>query len=459
MIHKNLKFYISLGLMNMSKNIDMTQGPFLKKAILFAFPIFLNSLLQTSYSTADSLVVGRFEGHKALAAVSSNGPLWFFLVSLFITLTTSAGVLISRAIGAKNTKIISNAVHTAITMSLAFGVVIMFVGLTMARTFLVWMSVPDDILDLSTTYLRIIFLGCPVNIFYNTASAIFRSKGNSKTPLMIQSISGLINVVLNLVFVAVFKWSVAGVAISTVVSQYVSAAWFFILLIKSNDECKLNIKKLKIHKSELLEILHIGIPSGITSSISNFAAITTQTILNSFGAAVLAGCSASTTLLNYSHSFTGALTSAASVMTSQNYGAKNKENIKKAVLTCAVLNGSINLIYSIVSIIFRYEFIGLFTTDAASIEAGAYRTLFELPVLFITAISGVLSNAMVGMRKSVLTMIFGLTTIGIRLIWNLLIFPLNPQIYFIYILSLIITPIMFVVYFIAYKHTLKTLEF
>ena len=442
------------------KDLNMTEGPFLKKIFIFAIPLILNSLLQTTYGAADSFVAGRFISSEALAAVSSNGPLWSMLVFFFIGITSSSGILIARCIGAKDTRLISKAVHTSIAMSLIFGVFIFFVGIIFSRVFLTWMNVPDNIIDLSTLYLRISFIGCPASMFFNSIASIFRGRGDSKTPLVIQSTTGLINCTLNVIFVTVFKWSVAGVAASTVISQYISAIWFGILLSRCNDDCKFYIRKIRIYKNELAEILRIGLPSGVTQIAAHIVNIITQAILNGFGPAVMAGCSVSSTILNAYNSVSGGFVQSASVMTSQNYGAKSKNNIKKIVLECSTIVFIVSAVILSLFFVFKRELLGLFTTDQATIDAGAERFMYILPPQIIASTLSVFATALISMRRNYAIMVYGLCmNIGFHLVWCLFIFPLNPVPAMLYVRNIITPFISLIFYPILYTHTLKHLDF
>ena len=237
-----------------SSSLDMTTGPFFKKIFAFAIPVMFTGLLQILYNAADIVVVGNFSGSKALAAVSSNGSLINLIVGLFVGFATGAGVVAANYIGAGDRKSISNTTHTSMAFSLICGFIVLTIGEVFAETFLRLMSVPDDILALSTLYLRIYFLGSPASLVYNFGAAILRANGDSQRPLIILGISGLVNVILNLILVIFFNMSVDGVAIATITAQYLSAIWVVIILSKRTDASRLVFKKIKFHNNKCTKI-------------------------------------------------------------------------------------------------------------------------------------------------------------------------------------------------------------
>lgn len=253
----------------MRKNyaLDMTCGPFFKKILIFSVPLMLTGLLQLAYNTADVVVVGRFVGKEALAAVGSTGSLINLFVNLFIGISMGSGVVVARHIGENNDKGVRECVHTSMLLSIFCGFFIGVLGFFTSGEMLKIMNAPDDVIDLATLYLKIYFLGSPGLMAYNFGAAIVRSTGDTKRPLYILTFSGLVNVVLNLFFVIVLKFGVSGVAIPTIISQYLSALLIIIHLKRMNNACRLSFRSLRIHSAELRDILKIGLPAGIQLSL------------------------------------------------------------------------------------------------------------------------------------------------------------------------------------------------
>ena len=250
--------------------MDMTSGPFLKKILIFAIPLMVTGVLQLVYNAADIMVVGRFAGSDSLAAVGSTSSLINLIINLFIGLSTGAGVVTARNIGAEEAERTHRSVHTAMTISIISGFAVGLFGFFFASKFLRLMGTPDNVLPLASLYLKIYFLGAPGSLVFNFGASIVRATGDTKRPLIILSLTGIVNVVLNLILVVVFHLNVAGVAIATIVAQYLSAIFIVLRLIHVDNICKLKIRKLRIYKKELESIIKIGIPAGLQSSLFSF---------------------------------------------------------------------------------------------------------------------------------------------------------------------------------------------
>ena len=279
----------------MSKAGDLTSGPMLKKIILFSLPLAASSFLQLLFNAADVVVVGRFVGSAALAAVGSNGALINLLVNLFVGLALGANVVAARCYGAKDDQGVHEAVQTAVTLSLVGGVLMAFVGFFAAHGLLELMSSPEDVIDLATLYLKIYFIGMPMTMLYNFNASLLRAVGDTRRPLVCLA-AGVINVVLNLLFVIVFQMSVAGVALATILSQTVSAIMVTVLLVKEEGAMHLDLRHLGFHKKALLQIIQIGLPAGLQSTVFSLSNVVIQSAINSFGSTVVAGNSAASNL-------------------------------------------------------------------------------------------------------------------------------------------------------------------
>ncbi len=416
------------------KTLDLTEGRILSKIIRFAVPILLTAIMQQLYSTADAVIVGRVNGAEALAAVGSSGPIISFIVCLFMGFSGGAGVVISQLIGAKDKENIEKAVHTSICLGLIGGLIICVIGLSITDKMIEIMNTPKEIVPLSKAYLSIYFCGMIPSLLYNFAASILRSAGDSKSPLKILSVSGLVNVILNIVFVIAFKMGVVGVAVATVISQIVSAALVLRILMKTEKDIKLTLSKIRIHKNIFKKIMKIGIPSSVTGTTTSFSNAVVQSTINSFGTAAVAGFAACNQLENYVHNFMNALPLALLTFIGQNYGAGNMERCRKGVkmtLFAQIVGGIfiVWLVFPLADYLIRF-----FVTDAESVKAGAVMIRIVAMGITIWGIMNALSNTLLGYGDPVFPMIvniFGIT--GIRLLWIYFVLPFSRSINMLYI--------------------------
>ena len=420
--------------MNKHGILDMTTGPFLKKILLFSIPLMLTGVLQLVYNAADIMVVGRFAGSESLAAVGSTSSLINLIINLFIGLSTGAGVVTARHIGANLPDRIQKSVHTAMALSVASGFAVAAFGFFMAEKLLILMGTPEDVLPLATLYLKIYFLGAPGSLIYNFGASIVRSTGDTKRPLVILSSTGIVNVVLNLILVVFFHMNVAGVAIATIVAQYISAVFIVIRLKSIENDCKLNFKKVKIHKDELKEIIRIGLPAGFQTSLFSFSNVLIQSTINTFGSIAMAGNTAAQNADAIIYVCTNAFGQAAMTFTSQNIGARKYENLRKVYFTCIGLALFISISLGAVGIIFPEQIIGIFTTDPAVIEMGKQRMYVLMAAYFLCSLMDVSGCQIRGMGKSLEPMIITLLgACGIRILWLYTGFPLKKELWNLYL--------------------------
>ena len=314
-----------------SRSADLTSGPMLQKIILFSVPLAASSILQLLFNAADVVVVGRFAGSTALAAVGSNGALINLLVNLFVGLSLGANVVAARCFGARDEKGVQDTVHTAVALGLVSGVLLAVVGFCAARGLLELMSCPEDVIGLSTLYLKIYFIGMPMTMLYNFSSALLRAVGDTKRPLYCLAAAGAINVVLNLVFVIGFSMSVAGVALATIISQTVSALLVTGMLVREEGALRLDLRRLAFHAGTLKQILLIGLPAGLQSTVFSLSNVVIQSSINSFGSMVVAGNSASSNLEGFVYTAMNAFAQAAVTFTSQNIGARKYHNLDRVM--------------------------------------------------------------------------------------------------------------------------------
>ncbi len=413
--------------MKNTKGMDLTQGPIFKQLILFALPVIATSLLQQFYNTADQIVVGKFAGVTAHAAVGSTGYVTNLILNLFVGMSVGATVTCAKFFGAKDKARISKTVHTSIALALFSGLFLAIVGVLLSRPLLQLMDTPADVIDHSVRYMSIIFLGSPFSMLYNFSSGLLRASGDTKRPLYILSVSGAVNVVLNLILVIFFEMAEAGVAIATVASQMVSSVWVLWIMIKRDDDMKFNIKKMRFHKDELANIVKIGIPSGLNAILFNFANITLQSTINTFGKEFISANSAGTSISNYINLTQSAFGTATVSYVGQNYGAKKFKRIEKVVVIGILTVAMLSLILACVVALIPKVLLGMFTTEKAVVEIGIGKLLIMCFGYILESPAVIFSPAMRGMEKSKTPMFLNIFSVLFsRIVWITLIFPLFP---------------------------------
>ena len=420
--------------MQKTNTSTLTEGPFFRKIVSFAIPVTLTGLLQIVYNTADTAVVGQFAGKEALAAVGSTGSMIALIVNLFTGLSMGAGVLTARMLGAKNAEGASRSVHTSMGLSLLCGFLISVIGILLSPTLLRWMQAPDDTIGLSTLYVRIYFLGAPGSMVFNFGAAVIRSTGDTRRPLRYLAASGLVNVLLNLLTIIVFHWGVAGIAIATITSQYLTAILVVRRLMKTDSEVHLSLKKIRFSRKELLEILRIGVPAGFQNALFSISNVIIQSNVNSFGSDAMAGISAGSNFDAYIFTATNGFAQASMTFISQNVGAKKKENIRKIWLISLAASTVAAAALQILGFAFRFQIVHLFTRDENVIAIGAERMALIMPFYIFCSLLDVTSGAVRGLGKSfqiMLVSLFG--ACGIRLIWVFFFLPMERTLPFLYI--------------------------
>lgn len=411
----------------------MTNGPFLKKILIFSVPLMLTGLLQIAYNTADVVVVGRFVGSQALAAVGSTGSLVNLFLNVFLGLSMGSGVMVARHIGERDDKKIHECVHTAMLLSVFSGIFIGTLGFFASSFMLRLMKVPDDVIELASLYLKIYFLGSPGLMVYNFGAAIVRATGDTKRPLYILTFSGLINVALNLILIIFFHMGVSGVAIATIVSQYISAILIVAYLLRMNNACRLSLRNLKFYGFELKSILRLGLPAGIQNSLFSVSNVIVQSTVNSFGSVAMAGIAAGSNYDSYVYTCTNAVAQTTMTFTSQNMGARKFRNINKIYTYCLSITLIISVIMSAVGCLLDTQIVGLFSEDPEVIRTGAERMMLVMPFYFFCSLMDVAANQIRGMGRSFEPMVVSLVlACGIRLFWIYFILPLNRTLIFLY---------------------------
>ena len=441
---------------------DLTSGPMLKKIILFSLPLAASSILQLLFNAADVVVVGRFAGSTALAAVGSNGALINLLVNLFVGLSLGANVVAARCFGAKDEKGVQNTVQTAVTLGIVSGILLAFVGFFVARGLLELMSCPEDVIDLSTLYLKIYFIGMPMTMLYNFSSALLRSVGDTRRPLYCLTLAGVINVVLNLVFVIGFHLSVAGVALATIISQTVSACLVTWILTREKGALHLDLRHLGFHKGALLQILRIGLPAGLQSTVFSLSNVVIQSAINSFGSTIVAGNSAASNIEGFVYTAMNSFAQAAVTFTSQNMGARRYDNLDRVIRNCLLCVVVTGLVLGGGASLLGTQLLHFYSSDEAVVAAGLARLHIISATYLLCGIMDVLASCLRGRGYSVLPMIVSLVgSCLLRLVWIATIFQLfrsTTTLYLSYPISWILTAAVHLICLLVVRRKLKKTE-
>ena len=447
--------------MNRTNQIDMTEGPIFGKLLKFSIPLIASSVLQLFFNAADVVVVGRFAGDNSLAAVGSTGSLVNLLINLFMGLSVGTNVVVANYFGAKKKNELTDTIHTAILVSVISGLILTVVGVIGAKPILTFMQSPEEVLNLAAIYLRIYFGGITATMVYNFGSAILRAKGDTKRPLYILFGAGILNFILNLVFVIVFKMDVAGVGLATVISQILAAILVIILLIKEPDDFHLNLRKLKINRMIFIQIVKIGLPAGFQGIMFSFSNVIIQSSVNTFGAIIIAGNSAAINLESFIYTAMNGFSQGSLTFCSQNLGAGKKDRIRKVVwisqASIIVIGGVLGALF----LLFGRQLLGIFSKNPEVIDAGMIRLWIIFTTYFLCGMMDGMANSIRGIGHSLMPVISSLLGACIfRIIWLFTIFLIpqfhTPQTIFIsYPISWILTFIANVIWYNKYMKKLK----
>lgn len=420
--------------MTKKHEIDMSTGSLLPKLIKFTIPVMLSGLLQLLFNAADLVVVGRFAGSVALAEVGATTAIIHLIVNLLIGLATGTNVTIARYYGAKDGKSVSETVHTTMVLAVIGGVLIGIIGVVFAKPLLGMMGTPPEIMEGAALYMRIIFIGLPVSAIYNYGSATLRAVGDTKRPLYYLAIAGVLNVLLNLFFVIVCDLAVAGVALATTLSQVLSMILTVRCLMKSDGLYRLELKKLRLYKDKLLQLLRIGIPAGLQGCVFSFSNVIIQSSINTFGAAVISGNTASASIDGFMFCALDAFNQTTTSAISQNMGARQYKRSEKVVKYCTVLVVTIGLVLGALCIIFREPLVSIYAKELDVIEYGAYRLLIISPAFFTAGLMNMMGGVNRGLGYSVLPTVVALIgACAFRIVWIFTIFAAMPTLFMLYI--------------------------
>lgn len=441
--------------------IDMCTGPIFKNMLLFTLPLILSSILQLMFNAVDIIVVGRFAGDDALASVGSSSSLIELLTNLFLGLTIGSNILSSRFYGAKEKDELQETVHTSIALSIISGLSLTVIGVICAPQILSWMNTPPEIRPLASVYLRVYFLGTTATMIYNFGSSILRAIGDTKRPLYYLTIAGILNIVLNLIFVIVFHWGVCGVGISTVISQFFSAIMVIRCLIHEQNELHLDFRKLRIKREKLFQIIKIGLPAGLQSTLFSVSNVVIQSTINSFGTIMVAGDSAANNIVGFVYVGMNAFYHATISFIGQNVGAKNHERINKVLSSAVISVFLVGFFLGNTALFFGRKLLSLYTENSDVIDAGLIRLTFFGRTHFLLGIMNVIAGAIRGLGYSITPMIISLLGACIfRLVWLATIFQIDRfhtiyTVYLSYPISWILTIIAHVTIFYCIQKQLK----
>ena len=409
-------------------NKDMLHGPLLGSVISYTVPIILASVLQLLFNAADLVVVGRFRGSLSVGAVGATGAITNLIVSLFIGMSTGAGVNVAHAIGSRDEEMQHRMVHTAVPVALIGGVILTAVGVGFSKDFLIMMGTPEDILPLSTVYMQVYFGGITFTLVYNFCSAILRAAGDTKGPLVYLAIAGVVNVLLNIVFIAAFGMNVEGVALATVISQALSAFLVVRALCRRTDGCCLELRKIKIYKKAFLKIVSFGVPAGLQGSMFSISNVLIQSSINSFGPVFMSGNAAAGNIEGFVYISMNAFSQTSLNYTGQNVGARQYERVKKILWICVACAGILGLMLGGLAYLFAPWLLQIYITDSSqAISDGILRMGIVCLPYFLCGMMDTTTGSLRGLGSSVLPMIISVLGVCVmRVGWIYSVFQI-PQ--------------------------------
>lgn len=410
-----------------NRNMDMCSGPLFSKMLIFALPIMAMNILQLLFNTADMVVVGRFSGSKALAAVGATGSLINLIVNLFMGLSVGTSVIVAQDYGAGKPSDVSRSVHTSIAISIIGGIIVMVLGITLCEPLLKMMGTPEDIINLSVLYMRIYFISMPASMVYNFCAAILRAVGDSRRPMYYLVVTGGLHVMLNLFFVIVLRMSVAGVASATVISEYLSVMLIIICLSRSDGAIRFIPRKICIDRKKLKSIVRIGLPAGLQGLLFSISNVLIQSAINSFGSTMVAASSAAGNVESYIGTTMNAYYNAAIAFTGQNVGAKKYNRIDTVAKVCTALIFATWIVLGGATLFFGRSLLGIYTSDPEVVELGMLRMNIMMIAYFTCGTMNVYPGLTRGMGYSILPMLC--TLVGaclMRIVWLATFFAWHP---------------------------------
>lgn len=445
-------------------NQTMLQGPLFTNILFYTIPIILTSVLQLLFNAADLVIVGQFCGSVSVAAVGATGAITNLIVNLFMGLSIGAGVTVAHALGSREDEAVHRTVHTAIPAALVSGILISIIGVSLAKPILTLMGTPENVLPLSSVYMRIYFSGMVFTMVYNFCASILRAAGDTKSPLLYLTIAGVINVVLNIFFVTALDMNVAGVALATIISQAFSAVMVFLTLMRRTDTCKLEPTKMRFYKLQLLKIVRIGLPAGIQSALFSISNVLIQSSVNSFGDVLMSGNAASGNIEGFLYAALNAFHQTAVNFIGQNAGARQYQRVRKIVWICLLCVTVLGILGGVLLNVFGSQLLGIYITDSAEALAyGELRLLYMGIPYFLCGMMDISTAALRGLGESVIPMIISILGVcGIRIGWIYTIFQIpqfhTPQcLYISYPISWVITFLcQMAAFFLVYRRHIRS---
>ena len=420
--------------MKKSYEINMCEGPILGKVLIFSIPLMLSGILQLLFNAADVIVVGRFAGSQSLAAVGSTSALINLLINVFMGFSVGVNVLVARYYGGRKERDVSETVHTAVTLSLVCGLILVAVGLALTRPLLELMGTPGDVIDKAVLYMQIYFIGMPANMLYNFGSAILRAVGDTKRPLYYLSAAGVVNVILNLISVIIFHMDVAGVALATIISQAISAVCVLRCLMRHESCLKIRLGELKIHKEKLMGIVKVGLPAGMQGAIFSISNVLIQSSVNSFGSIAMAGNTAAQNIEGFIYNAMVAVYQANLSFTSQNYGAGKFSRINRIMFICIGVVSVVGFSIGVLAYGAGTSLLSIYSSDPEVIAYGMTRLQIIGLTYFTCGIMDTMVGSIRGIGYSVLPMLVSLTGACLfRIIWIFTIFQWSHTLLTLYI--------------------------
>lgn len=441
MLRKNTKSY----------EIDMCNGSLMSKIIIFFIPVMLSGILQLLFNAADVIVVGRFSGNESLAAVGSTTALINLLLNIFIGLSIGANVLVARYYGAQRVADLEETVHTSMVMALVGGVILVLMGEVLAAPLLTLMGTPDDVLPLSIIYIKLFFTGMPATLVYNFGSAILRAVGDTKRPLYFLIAAGVINVILNLVFVIWFSMGVAGVALATSISQYISAVLIVQCLVRSQAAYRVDLHRLRMVPSKVAAIAKIGIPAGFQGAIFSISNVLIQSSVNSFGSVAMAGNTAAANIEGFVYTSMNAVYQTALSFSSQNFGARKFKRLTKVLLYCLGLVTVVGIVMGSGGVMIGRQLLGIYSSDPEVIQYGLTRMKYICSVYFLCGLMDTMVGGIRGIGYSVMPMLVSLTgACALRVIWIFTVFVMYRSLDTLYLSYPVTWSVTFLAHVICY---------
>lgn len=417
----------------MKLGTNLTEGPILKKFVLFVIPLIFTGFLQQMYNAADAVVVGRFASETALAEVGATSSLSALIITLFMGLAVGTNVVCASFFGAKNKEGLERTLHTSILLGIVIGIPLALIGWFGSRFFLGLTGTPPDVIEGAALYMKIYFVGVPANLIFNFGAAMLRAMGNTKKPFYILAVSGVVNVALNIVCVVIFDLGVIGVALGTIAAQTISAVWVIVIFAKKDSEPRFRLSKLGIYRREFLKILTIGVPSGVNGILFSLSNVFVQSAINSFGKITVAAHSAAWNYMAFSNLLVSASEQGTVSFVGQNMGAKKYDRVKSVIKKALAFSCITTVLFSAFIVWQGRNLLGIFTTDARVVEAGLTQLYIAISIYILYVPDMILGGVLRGMGKSVLpTAINILGICGLRVAWVTWVWPVYPTLKMVY---------------------------